>query len=186
MNVNALITAGRISILQKRAAASDHSENCDAKLEEESKKLNEGGSPASAGNNASNAATFDTPAHAKKPSGTGPSNTVPDNEDTTPRQKVASLDELLNKAAATQVAATKSALLETEADKEVVGGGNGNEVQSACLSEKAPDIKLSSNKGGGDVNSDSVARSGSMDKAASMNAGGILHVLKKSVGSLYR
>ena len=185
MKTNQVILASRIALIQKRAAAADHSENCDLLLAENAKKLNEGGSPASAGNNASNAATFDTPAHTKKPSATGPSNNVPDNEDTTPREgsveKVASLSDILDKYAATQGGATKSEKLETESDKEVVGGGNGNEVQSAQESEKSPDIKVSSSQGGGNSNSDQIPRSTSMDKAASFKAGQIFGMLKKAI-----
>jgi len=183
MNRIQMLLAGRIALIQKQAAVSDHSENCDQTLAANAKQLNEGGTPASAGNNASNAATFETPDHAKKPSSTGPTNNVPDNEDTTPRQKEASLslNDLLMKSAATQDGATADKKLEEESGKEVVGGGNGNEVQSAQESDKAPALKVSSSQGGGDSNSDQVPRSASMDKAASFNAGRIFSMLKGAI-----
>ena len=181
-NRDKVVLATHIAVIQKQAAASDHSENCDKKLAEESTKLNEGGSPASPGSNGANAATFETPAHTTKPSSSGPSNKVPDNEDTVPRQKVASIDlsTILDKLATTQVGATKSVTLEAESKKELVGGGNGNEVQSAQESDKAPDIKVSSSQGGGDSNTNTVPRTNAMNKSASDNVTGIFGVLKKA------
>jgi hypothetical protein len=179
MTKEATLLVAKVACLQKVAASGAIVQNCDTKLEEESAKLNEGGSPAVAteSTNASNAATFDTQEHDKKMSSTGPANNVADNEDTTPRDKEASLADLLMKAAAEQPTAGKDEKLEEESQKEVVGGGNGNEVQSAQESAKAPALQLSSSQGGGDMNSNAVPR---LDKAASFKAGQIFAVLKQN------
>jgi hypothetical protein len=173
MNSNTMKLVARVAYMQKSAATSVIDEACDTKLEAESSKENVGGSPAAAteATNASDASTFDQKANKGKASSIGPANQVGDNADTTPRQKTASLADLLMKSAATQVGATKDVKLEEEAGKEAVGGGNGNEVQSAQESEKAPELKLSNGGNGGDLN---------LDKAASFKAGQIFGILKNS------
>ena len=173
MNSNTMRLVARVAYMQKIASTGVIDEACDEKLESESNKENTGGSPAAAteATNASNSSTFDVKGNTGKASSIGPANKVGDNADITPRQKTASLCDLLMKSAAVQIEATKDVKLEQESGKEAVGGGNGNEVQSAEESDKAPELKLPKGSGGGDIN---------LDKTASFKAGQIYGILKKS------
>ena len=173
INRQTLMAATAVALIQKEAATSDSSENCDATLEAESKKLNKGGEPAAAteNTNGSDSASFDTKSNTPKQSGQASANTQPSNEDVTPRSgttKEASLSHIImNKLASIQANAGEDKDLESESDKELTGGSPEGEVTSGAESEKAPAISTSGGDGSnGDVLTDTVPRSGAEKTAA--------------------
>lgn len=144
-------------------------------LEMNEDKINDGGSPAAAtaATNASNAQTFDVKPNNKQPASREEGgNTVGDNEDMTPRNKTASLNEVLLKQASAGLAEAGDPGLEAESDKQVGEGGVG-EDNNGAESDKNPEVvstKSSDGTSAGDENSDSVARKGTSKEAADMSA----------------
>jgi len=181
-----LFNGAAIAIMQKRAAVQTAGlDSADEKLHAEAQKINEGGTPAVAtdATGHSNAATFDTSEHAKKPSANG-GNKVEDNADTTPRDKVASLSDRVSRTLSTMVSKHAAAGEAGEGDKKLegeygklnLGGSPEGEVDSAQESEANPDCCAGGGeeRPSGDVNEDTVGR---IHKSASDNVRKIRNLL---------